>query len=277
MQPSVLITGVTSGIGRAAAMRFAEMGFRVIGTGRSSRHARSLQHRLDELPSCVSGQHRIMLCDQSSLGTVRRLAQTIAAEGSSLHAVVANAGIQPRMRSVTPDGIESTIGVNHLAHFVLVRELAPMLRESSGRVVVTSSSSHTDGLLEDDDLELVRGWTPEGAYGRSKRANIMFAAEVRERLGLPGSAFHPGDIRTAINRDSIVAKLTKPLEYVKYAPPSRGVETLEWLVTSDEGAAPSAVYYAECAPAQPHSDVFDERKRDWLWSESTRLIDRVLS
>jgi len=276
MPSSVLITGVTSGIGRAAAIRFAQIGFRVIGTGRSSRNARSLQSRLNAFPEPVSGRHRIVVCDQSSLSAVRNLAQRVVAERIPLHALVANAGIQPQKRSVTGDGIESTIAVNHLAHFVLARELAPALREASGRIIVTSSSSHPDGRLDSDDLELSRGWTPEGAYGRSKRANIMFAADVRGRLGLPASAFHPGDIRTSINREAPFVRLTKPLEFVKYAHPSRGVDTLEWLVTTAEGAAPSAAYYADRAPAETHPDVSDESKRAWLWDESARLVDGVL-
>ncbi len=242
MARTVLITGASSGIGRAAALEMAFAGASVIATGRSAERLQSLAVAMNRVSPDASTPHRTVICDQSSMVAVCGLANEIRQQGR-LDVLALNAGIQPYRREVTADGFESAIGVNHLSHFLLTHLLAPLLRDSDGRVVVTSSSSHVDGPLEPDDLQFESGWTPEFAYGRSKRANTMFAADVRAHLGVPASSFHPGDTRTDINRDAPFRWATKPFERFRFAPVEAGIGTMLWLMTDSEGADPKHFYY----------------------------------
>src|SRR5581483_4429450 len=100
-----------------------------------------------------------------------------------LHVLVNNAGAYNTTRSTTRDGFETTFGVNHLAHFLLTRELLPLLRASApSRIINVSSNAHRIGRLDFDDLNAVRRYRGMRAYGTSKLANILFTRELARRL-----------------------------------------------------------------------------------------------
>jgi NAD(P)-dependent dehydrogenase (short-subunit alcohol dehydrogenase family) len=93
------------------------------------------------------GQVEAMSLDLASLASVRAFAVEFAKRMTtgtmpSLHAVVCNAGLNPgTKKTTTVDGFESTFGVNHLGHFLLVNELLPSLQPPA-RVVVVASGVH---------------------------------------------------------------------------------------------------------------------------------------
>ncbi|MCS4592683.1 SDR family NAD(P)-dependent oxidoreductase [Brevibacterium sediminis] len=276
MYQQILITGASSGIGRAAALQFARKGHRIIGVGRSQSKLDSLERALRNAGRHGSENHLVLQTDQSSLHDTVRLCESLKRNNVVPDVIIANAGVQPATRRATCEGLETTFAVNHLSHFLLVNILAPIVRKANGRLIVTASSSHFDGPTLEDDLLLREGWTPADAYGRSKRANIMFSAEVNQRLRIPSTAFHPGDIRTNINREARYVRFTKPFEFIRYESPTKAIGTLEWLAFSSEGAEPSALYYANREPAIVADEVNDESRRALLWSASEQLVQKVL-
>src|SRR5678816_707701 len=116
----------------------------------------------------------VLAGDLSRMSEVRRIAREFQATHDRLHVLLNNAGALFARRELTPEGLERTLALNHLAYFVLTEELLPLLRSSTpARIVNVSSDAHRGMRLELDDLNYARGrYRPFVAYGRSKLMNI---------------------------------------------------------------------------------------------------------
>jgi len=268
----VVITGASAGIGAAAAVELTQQGHEVLATGRSPDKLADVYERMVAAAAGRVAVPEPEAADLADLGQVRRLAEVVLDRLPRLDVLVNNAGVQPSRRSLSADGFELTLAVNHLAHFALSLLLAERLRSSGGRVVTTSSSNHSKAEFDFSDLQLERGWSTGRAYGRSKLANIWFTTEFRRRTGIPASAFHPGTITTDLNRDSPFVRIVKPLEKLVMRSPEVGADTLVWLAVGPEGGAPSATYYARRAPAETSAAARDRSAAERLWEVSDDLV-----
>jgi len=147
---TVVVTGATSGIGLAVAVKMAMAGAFVIGVGRLS--VRNDRARASILQAVPDAKVIYLLADLSSQTQVRRLAGEIKtaltkAGYNQLDVLVNNAGVYMIRKAMTEDGIETTFAVNHLAGFLLTYELQDWLVRAQGRVLTTSSYSHRTTLL----------------------------------------------------------------------------------------------------------------------------------
>jgi NAD(P)-dependent dehydrogenase (short-subunit alcohol dehydrogenase family) len=192
-----VVTGGTSGIGRATATGLAAAGAEVVLAGRNpARGAEVLQEIAEHAPgACVRFEHLDLAC----LASVASFATRIAARHDALDILVNNAGVMALpQRRVTVDGFELQFGVNHLGHFALTSLLLPLLcRAPASRVVGVTSLSHRMGRIDFDDLQAERSYAPWGAYSQSKLAVLMFALELQRRSdaarwGMTSVAAHPG-------------------------------------------------------------------------------------
>jgi NAD(P)-dependent dehydrogenase (short-subunit alcohol dehydrogenase family) len=144
--------------------------------------------------------------DLANLASIADFAQRMHVR-QSLDLLINNAGVMalPR-RLTTADGFEMQFGTNHLGHFALTARLMPLLRRASGaRVVSLSSLAHRTGLIDFNDLQGARVYSPWKAYGQSKLAYLMFALELQRRSDAAGwnlisNAAHPGFARTDLFR-----------------------------------------------------------------------------
>jgi NAD(P)-dependent dehydrogenase (short-subunit alcohol dehydrogenase family) len=266
---TILITGSSGGIGAAAAVRLAAEGHRVVITGRSAAKLRAVHRKLTATGTSVAEP---VQADLSSLADVRRLAATVLESEPRLDVLVNNAAVQPRRRALSADGHELGLAVNHLAHQLLTTLLAERLTENGGRVVTTASDEHENGVLDLDDLPMEREWSSAASYARSKLANVLFTSEARRRTGLPASCLHPGSVSTDLNRDVPLVGLIRPFERLVYQSPRRGSDTLTWLATSAEGAAPTGLYYIDRKPAPVAEAAADDDTAARLWDAGTALL-----
>ena len=191
----VLVTGVSAGLGVETARALAAHGAQVVGAARDLDKAR-------RATAAVRGLELVEL-DLASLKSVRACADALNADGRPFDLIINNAGVMATPFGHTADGFETQFGTNHLGHFVLVNRLASLLKSGS-RVVALSSSGHrfADVDLEDPGFEHTE-YTPFGAYGRSKTANVLFAVEFDRRhkdRGVRAAAVHPGGIQTELGR-----------------------------------------------------------------------------
>jgi NAD(P)-dependent dehydrogenase (short-subunit alcohol dehydrogenase family) len=214
----VFVTGVSAGLGVETARVLVAHGAHVVGTARDLDKAR-------RATSGVKGPGKLDLveCDLASLASVRACADALNAKGDTFDVVIANAGVMavPEKRE-TVDGFELQFGTNHLGHFVLVNRIAALIKDG-GRLVNLSSRGHqgSDVNLDDPDFERTE-YTPFGAYGRSKTANILFAVEFDRRhrgRGVRATALHPGVIQTELARHISAEDLNRQAEIVKASMP----------------------------------------------------------
>jgi NAD(P)-dependent dehydrogenase (short-subunit alcohol dehydrogenase family) len=188
---TVVITGATSGIGRAAATELTRVGAHVVLAVRNVEKGERIAAELG------SGAEARPL-DLTDLASVRGFAQ--AWEGP-IDVLINNAGVMAVPEGRTKDGFETQIGTNHLGHFALTGLLLGHVRE---RVVQVASGAHRMGKIDLEDLNwerrTYRRWP---AYGQSKLANLLFVRELQRRLSAAGSpvravAAHPGYAATEL-------------------------------------------------------------------------------
>jgi NAD(P)-dependent dehydrogenase (short-subunit alcohol dehydrogenase family) len=191
---TILITGATSGIGKATAAAVAARGARVILAVRDTEKGRRVAA---ELPG-ATGAHAVRHLDLADLSSVRRFADETTEE---IDVLVNNAGVSSSTLRRTEDGHESQFGTNHLGHFLLTTLLLPHI---ASRVVTVSSQAERMGKLDLNDLDWHnRAYAGGRAYADSKLANLVFTLELDRRLREAGSpvraiAAHPGLVITPI-------------------------------------------------------------------------------
>jgi len=199
---TVLVTGGTGGIGRATAMGLATMGANLAITGRDRARTEGAAR---EIRAVSSGQVDLFVADLSSQSEVRRLADEVLQTYPRIDVLVNNVGGYWNTRHVTPDGLEHTFALNHLAPFLLTNLLLDRLRQSApARVVTVASNAHATGQIDFDDLQGELSYSGSRAYNQSKLANILFTYELARRLqasAVTANALHPGVVNSSFGAE----------------------------------------------------------------------------
>ena len=271
----VLITGGTSGIGKAAAVELAGMGAEVVVTGRNEERGREAVGEIQARSG--SDAVSLLLADLSTQAGVRELADEFRAGHGRLDVLANNAGVIQQKRTETADGIEMTLALNHLAPFLLTNLLLDLLKGSApSRIVTTSSEAERFGKLDFDDLQAKGRYGAFRQYGLTKLANIMFTFELAERLRgmqVAANCFHPGAVNTSFGAGngglfSAVFNAFKPF----MRSPEKGADTLVYLASSPEVEGMSGKYLSDRKIMVPSSPiVYDAEARRRLWEMSEEL------
>ncbi|ASO20598.1 NAD(P)-dependent dehydrogenase (short-subunit alcohol dehydrogenase family) [Actinoalloteichus hoggarensis] len=200
---TIVITGTTSGLGLALSAALAGAGARVLMTVRDADRGAAAVARV-RAGLDGRGSAEAVLLDLADLASVRTAADDVRERTEDrVDVLINNAAVSLGPREQTRDGFELQIGTNHLGPAALTWLLMPALRaagraESPARVVTTSSLGHRTGRLDLADLHWERRrYSPTLAYGASKLANLLFAAELDRRSRRAGDpvlsvAAHPG-------------------------------------------------------------------------------------
>jgi len=163
-----LITGATSGIGKATAMGLANMGGSVVVVGRDRGRGEAVMADIKEKSGNASVE--LMLADISSQEEIRRVADEFKEAHPRLDVLINNAGVFRSKRNTPADGIETTFAVNHLAHFFLTNLLLDVLEASApSRIVNVASADHSNGTIDFDDLQGEKAYKGAKAYSQSKQ------------------------------------------------------------------------------------------------------------
>jgi retinol dehydrogenase 12 len=269
-----VITGATSGIGRVAAERLAQMGARLVMIARDRARAEATLARLRAI--APAAPHRVHVADLSRIAETKRVAAEIAAAEPRIDLLINNAGALFGGRRLTADGLERSFAVNHLAYFVLTLGLRERLLASApARVVDTASTMHRVAWLDFDDLQYAKLYNGVFAYARSKLCNILFTRELARRwagTGVTVNCFHPGFTRTRFGNQSGI--FWAPLVFVAKAfaiPPAWGARTLIHLATAPEVADVTGGYFVRCRLARPSRTAENDEVARRLWDESARI------
>ena len=168
-----LITGATSGIGKATAMGLASMGASVVMVGRDRGRGEAAMAEIRGKSANASVD--LLLADLSSQEEIHRLADVFKESYPRLDVLINNAGVIRSKRIMTADGIEMTFAVNHLAYFLLTKVLLDVLKASApSRIVNVASGEQRNATIDFDDLQGEKGYKGAKAYSQSKLANVLF-------------------------------------------------------------------------------------------------------
>jgi retinol dehydrogenase 14 len=273
---TVLITGGTGGIGRAAAIALASMGARVGITGRDRPRAEAAAAAIAR----ESGNPAVdvFVGDMSSQAEVRRLAGEVLAAYPRLEVLLNNVGGFWAHRHVTADGLEHTFALNHLAPYLLTSLLLDRLIASApARVVTVSSGAQGMGRIDFDDLMGERKYSGQTAYNQSKLANVMFTYELARRLdgtGVTATVLHPGVTSTGFGAED-TARGWGPLIAVMrpfMKSPARGAQTSVYLASSPAAEGITGRYFADRKAKGTHKSSYDRATTARLWQVSAGLV-----
>jgi NAD(P)-dependent dehydrogenase (short-subunit alcohol dehydrogenase family) len=271
-----LITGATSGIGKATAMGLADMGANVVMVGRDRGRGEAVMAEIKEKSANASVD--FMLADLSSQQEIHRLADDFKEAYPRLDVLINNAGVIRSERITTADGIEMTFAVNHLAYFLLTKLLLDVLKASApSRIVNVASGEQRNGTIDFDDLQGENGYKGPKAYSQSKLATVLFTYELARRLegtGVSANCLHPGVVGTNLGSGvsgafGFMVRAMTPL----MKSPEKGAETSMYLASSPEVEGLSGRYFVKKAEARSSEVSYDERIARRLWEASAELTN----
>jgi NAD(P)-dependent dehydrogenase (short-subunit alcohol dehydrogenase family) len=273
-----IVTGATAGIGKATAHRLAELGATVVAIARDAHKGKAT---VAEIQARTGNRDvSLLLCDFSSQADVRRVAAEFREKHDALHVLVNNAGAVLGEHRITPDGLEATFATNHMGYFLLTTQLLDLLVASApARVVSVASDAHQWGGLDLDDLRWERRrYVPMQAYGASKLANVLFAAELARRLagkGVTSNSLHPGVIASNFGQSGPAwvrfgVSLLKPL----LTTPEKGAATSLHLATSAEVEGITGKYWKNKKVVRASRTAQDEALARRLWEVSEQLAQK---
>lgn len=271
---TILITGASDGIGRIAALELAKMGATIVGVGRNLEKSANVAKDL----RAISAASEVLVYDLSLMTQVRALAAELSVRLPRIDVLLNNAGAIFYTKSITAEGMENTFALNHLAPFLLTNLLLNTLIASQARVVTVSSAWHHNGVINfDDPMYERRAYSPWGAYGQSKLANILFANELARRVagtGVTSNSLHPGFVYTSFgsNQPSMLAKAVSLASRVVGISAEKGAATSILLASSPDVASVTGAYYSEGKRATPAKAALDQSAARRLWELSEKLI-----
>ena len=267
MARTIVVTGASSGVGLAAAEQFAAQGDDVVVVGRNPDRLADAVTRVRAAGQREPAQFR---ADFERLDDVRKLAAHLLDAFAKIDVLANNAGGIVADYRRTADGYEATIQGNHLGPFLLANLMRDRLR--GGRIVTTASDAHRRGGVDPDDFvsapEKFSRWR---AYGASKAANILFAAEAARRWpDIVSVSFHPGVVRSNFG----VGRATRL--FFRWAPglvpPDKAGELLVWLATVPAAELVDGGYYERHKLRQPAPEAADPALAARLWEASARAV-----
>lgn len=270
-----VVTGANSGIGLETVRVLGLRGATVVTLART-------EEKAVEAVKGMPGTFVPVACELSEPASVRAAVATVLGQGAPLDGVLCNAGIMALPKLEQKHGYELQFFTNHVGHFILVNGLVEALK-AGGRVVMLSSAAHKQAPaagIELDNLSGERGYSPWGAYGQSKLANLLFARELGRRWAGTGrvvNAVHPGVIATNLVRHMAAPMraawaLSGPL-FLKTIP--QGASTQMWALVHPAAAKLQGEYLADCNVATSSALGRDAALATRLWEETERILARV--
>lgn len=273
-KPICLITGATDGVGRCTAFKLARKGFSVVMVARNKSKAERVKA---EIEAVSGGNVDYILADLASLKDVRRLAEEFKGRYLKLDVLINNAGIFAPTRQLTVDGFEASYQVNYLSHFLLTQLLLEDLASSpQGRIINLSSSVHTAGQLDPENLQSEKKFSVLTTYSSTKLFMLLFTIELAKRLErtrITANAVHPGIARTPMMlRAPGALRLMSYLALPFSVSPERGAATSVYLASSPDVELVSGKYFTNPKPATFKTKFNTDRLRKLLWEISEQSL-----
>jgi len=270
---TILITGATSGIGRAAATHLARLGHSVVIVGRSTQKC---IETVAEILQQTGRQVDYLLADLSSQAEIHRLAREFSARFERLDVLINNAGAVFIQRMETVDGVEMGWTVNYFQAFLLTHLLMDQMKNSSpARVINLSSNFHQAARLNLDNLEERGRYIGWNVYARTKLASLYFTYELARRLegsGVTANAIHPGLVATGMGKTSgwLLRTIFRFVDLFAI-PAEKGAEGLVNLATQPELETVSGEYFSGKKIARSSRVSYDLEIARRLWERSMEI------
>jgi len=272
-----LITGATSGIGKAAALALAKRNYELILIGRNNKKAKKVRYDIKK----KTGNNHVnyFVCDLSLLQDVRSTADKIKNDYDRIDVLINNAGAKFLRHQLTKERIELTFATNHLGHFMLTLSLIDLLKRSqSARIINVSSGAHYAGNGVIENILTAHNYDGRKQYSNSKLANVIFTYALADKLkgrGIVANAVDPGGVATNFARNNGLWHWVKHRIYYlrkrQLLTPEEGAETLVFLASSDDVIGITGKYFVEMKEKRSSDISYDKALQNEIWELSVKL------
>ena len=269
-----LVTGATSGIGKAAATALAAQGATVVLGCRNREKGEAVKQEIARATGNTSLD--LMVADLASIESTKKGAADFLTRYPKLDVLVNQAGLYLNQRTLTPEGLETVFVVNHLSYFLLSNLLLPALKAAGhSRIVNGSGGVEAAGKIDFDDLQGEKKFSSFKALAQSKLGNFLFTYEMARRLegtGVTVNIMQPGGVKTELGKGQggffgFMLRLARPL----FSTPEQGADTLVWLASAPELASVSGKYFVKRKEAKSSARSHDKELAARLWKVSAEL------
>lgn len=283
-EKSILITGATNGIGVETGRVLACAGANVYLLGRDENRLenviKTIKNEMEEKKS--NGSIQGYICDLNSLKSIKEFAEKFEKDHCRLNILILNAGVMNFNYQKTIDGLEQTIGVNHIGHAYLTKLLLPnLIANSPSRIVVVSSDLHSGSpfnyqMLNQWNNDTKKGWSMMKSYQQSKLANVLFARALASRYQsnqLTAYSLHPGVIKTNLGNDIPLAGVVK--SFMKTKTIGQGAATTIFCAIQSDLENQTGKYFSD-STVQNHADKWNQQDIDQFWDWTEKIIQQKI-
>ena len=270
-----VVTGVTSGIGKALALAIAKADETLVMVARDAERGQTV---LEQIKSETQNPNiDLELCDLSILSSVRNLAEILKSKYKKINVLINNAGVYIRKREVTVDGFEEMFAANHLGPFLLtnlVLELLQAAVQTDGSAHILNIAAPSTTQLNFDDLQGDKNFNSLRAFGASKMANLLFTMELARRLektGITVNAVHPGLVRSGLMKQAFAP--LRLLTQLASGSPENAAQNILQVATAPEFEKATGKFFHRAKEIQAAAYAYDQEAQQKLWKISEMLTD----
>ncbi len=277
---TVVISGATNGIGKAAAIELSKERSKLIFTYRNESLANDLLAEIKDLSPDT--QVHSVYCDFSNQDSIKKCAEEINEMSKNIDVLINNAGVVNTSYHETSDGIENTFAVNHLGYFLFTNLLLHKLKgETETRIINVSSAAHSFVKeIQWQDINFKNNFK-QGlrCYGQSKLANLLFTRYLAIKLSTENitvNAIHPGGVNTSLGSQNKVW-YSKPLRLILrpfFRSPLKGAESIIYLATKQDDGV-TGEYFVDSKIHKSSSYSKNLEEADKLWSLSEEMVGQT--
>ena len=268
-----VVTGATSGIGKALIEELAKTEETVVMVARDAERGTAI---LNEITLATQNPNLdLQLCDLSVLSSVRNLAQILNTKYKKINVLINNASVYKRRRVATVEGFEAMFATNHLGPFLLTNLLLELLQagvqeDASARVLNITAPSTT--RLDFNDLQSEKKFNSLTAFGATKMANLLFTFALARRLGNTGitvNAIHPGLVRSRLMKESV--PFLRLFLWLLSSTPEKIIEGIEQPAIAPAYEQMSGKFLHRGKEIEAPAYAHDHEAQKQLWDASERL------
>jgi NAD(P)-dependent dehydrogenase (short-subunit alcohol dehydrogenase family) len=278
----ILITGSTSGIGKAAAFSLAKSGASLILLGRSEKKGNELCKQIARMTG--NAELKFFKADLMLLREVKLAAEKIFGSFTRIDVLINNAGARFLGLKVSPEGIEQTLAVNYLSHFLLTDILLDRLKSApSARIINVASSSHYTGKGIIRNVLLPSDYNGKQQYSDSKLANVLFTYKLAEKLEetkITVNAMDPGGVATNFARNNGLKYWMKHRIYYllkrELLTAQQGADTIIFLASSEEVEGVTGKYFYKRKIKSSSELSYNKEMQNELWDMSKKMIMKAV-
>lgn len=274
-----VVTGATSGIGRATAIGLAKLGAKVVIVARNRDKAEAVVAEIAAISGAPTAE--VILADLAEMHLVRNAADEIRARFDRVDVLVNNAGAMFDSFHHSRESIEQAYAVNHLAVFLLTLSLhSSLMKAARPRVVIVSSNTQKDSYVRDYMSLVEPKYDWARVYPQTKLRNLIFAkalSEIWRSDGITVNSLHPGVVDTGLMSgwENPTMKMIFSVVQKFFISPERGARSSIFLASDPSVADVTGAFFDKCRPHAHNPAADDTAVQLHLWAESTNFLSQT--